>query len=278
MNTQTLRLFISLFFSMLFIISCQTNSKQTIENNIQFDSIQVDQIYHLLKNSNNPNCNLQLSFTFPENFYDKEILKKLQKNFVLSYFGEKYEDLSPNKAIAVYTEDYLQAYKELEIDFKKEESTTGNWYSYYEMVSNSIIYNQNEILSYTINFENYTGGAHGSHTYTNHVLNLRTGNPIHEEDIFVENYQENLSQILISHIVKQRDVENAKDLENIGYFSIEEIFPNGNFLIEKEGIVYTFNEYEIAAYAVGPTQVCLPYKEISHLLKKDSPISKLIIK
>jgi hypothetical protein len=87
-----------------------------------------------------------LSFTFPENFYDKEILKKLQKNFVLSYFGEKYEDLSPNKAIAVYTEDYLQAYKELEIDFKKEESTTGNWYSYYEMVSNSIIYNQNEIL------------------------------------------------------------------------------------------------------------------------------------
>ena len=83
MNTQTLKLFIFLFFSMLFIISCQTNSKQTIENNIQFDSIQVDQIYHLLKNSNNPNCNLQLSFTFPENFYDKEILKKLQKNFVL---------------------------------------------------------------------------------------------------------------------------------------------------------------------------------------------------
>ena len=93
MNTQTFKLFIFLFFSMLLMISCQTKSKQTVENNILFDSIQVNQIYHLLDNPNNPNCNLQLSFTFPADFYDNEILKKLQKNFVLSYFGEKYKDL-----------------------------------------------------------------------------------------------------------------------------------------------------------------------------------------
>ena len=277
MNTQTFKLFIFLFFSMLLMISCQTKSKQTVENNILFDSIQVNQIYHLLDNPNNPNCNLQLSFTFPADFYDNEILKKLQKNFVLSYFGEKYKDLSPNKAIVQYTEDYLQAYKELELDFKKEQNKKeeSNWYSYYEMTSNEIMFNQNEIISYTIYFENYTGGAHGSHTCTNHVINLQTGNLITEEDIFVENYQEDLAQILVNTIAEQREVENVKDLENIGYFSIEEIYPNGNFLINKNGITYTFNEYEIAAYVVGMTQVFLPFNEISFLLKQDSPIASL---
>ena len=277
MNTQTFKLFIFLFFSMLLMISCQTKSKQTVENNILFDSIQVNQIYHLLYNPNNPNCNLQLSFTFPADFYDNEILKKLQKNFVLSYFGEKYKDLSPNKAIVQYTEDYLQAYKELELDFKKEQNKKeeSNWYSYYEMTSNEIMFNQNEIISYTIYFENYTGGAHGSHTCTNHVINLQTGNLITEEDIFVENYQEDLAQILVNTIAEQREVENIKDLENIGYFSIEEIYPNGNFLINKNGITYTFNEYEIAAYVVGMTQVFLPFNEISFLLKQDSPIASL---
>ncbi len=277
MNTQTFKLFIFLFFSMLLMISCQTKSKQTVENNILFDSIQVNQIYHLLDNPNNPNCNLQLSFTFPADFYDNEILKKLKKNFVLSYFGEKYKDLSPNKAIVQYTEDYLQAYKELELDFKKEQNKKeeSNWYSYYEMTSNEIMFNQNEIISYTIYFENYTGGAHGSHTCTNHVINLQTGNLITEEDIFVENYQEDLAQILVNTIAEQREVENVKDLENIGYFSIEEIYPNGNFLINKNGITYTFNEYEIAAYVVGMTQVFLPFNEISFLLKQDSPIASL---
>ena len=281
MNTSIGKYFILLLFSTLLMDHCNTPSKQTVENDIQFESIQVDKTYHLLDNPNNPNCNLQLSFTFPIQFHDKEILNRLQKNFVHSYFGEKYIDLSPNKAIVQYAEDYIQAYKELETDFKDEqkkekESPIDSWYSYYEMASNEITYNQNGLLSYSINFENYTGGAQGSHTYTNHVLNLATGNPILEEDIFVTNFQEDLAQILVNHIVKLREVENAKELENLGYFSIEEIFPNGNFLIDEKGITYTFNEYEIAAYVVGPTHVCIPFEEISYLLKGDSPISKFI--
>ncbi|MDO4755898.1 MAG: DUF3298 domain-containing protein [Parabacteroides sp.] len=280
MNTQTGKLFILLFFSILFVTSCHTKSKQTVENNIQFESLQVDKTYHLLEQSNNPNCNLQLTFTFPKDFQDKEILKKLQKAFVSSYFGEKYEDLSPEEASNQYAKDYIEAYKELEQDFKEEQKKQGDspidsWYSYYEMASNEITFNQNNLISYTIYFENYTGGAHGSHSCTNHVINLQTGNPITEEDIFVENFQDDLAQILVNTIVKQREVEQAKDLENIGYFSIDEIFPNGNFFIDEKGITYTFNEYEIAAYVVGITQVFLPFNEISFLLKQDSPIATL---
>ena len=136
-------------------------------------------------------------------------------------------------------------------------------------------FGQNDILSYTVSFENYTGGAHGSHAYNNHVINLKTGNAITEEDIFIENFQDSLAQILIDHIAKQNKVENPKDLENIGFFSVEEIFPNGNFLVDGDGITYTFNEYEIAAYVVRETNVFLPYAEIQYLLKKDSPIYQL---
>ena len=159
---------------------------------------------------------------------------------------------------------------------KKDDLPVGAWFSYFEMSSDEIAYNQNNILSYTVSFENYTGGAHGSHAYNNHVINLKTGNAITEEDIFIENFQDSLAQILIDHIAKQNKVENPKDLENIGFFSVEEIFPNGNFLVDGDGITYTFNEYEIAAYVVRETNVFLPYAEILYLLKKDSPIAKLI--
>ena len=125
---------------------------------------------------------------------------------------------------------------------KSDETPVGSWFSYYEMSSDDIAFNQDDIISYTVSFENYTGGAHGAHSYNNHVVNLKTGKPITEEEIFVDN----------------------------------EIFPNGNFLVDETGITYSFNEYEIAAYVVGVTNVHLPYKEIRYLLRDDSPISQLI--
>ena len=260
---------------------CDTGTKKASENSITFDSISVEKTYHLLDNPDNPNCNLEIKFVYPRKYSDKEVLKNLQRQFVSSYFGENYEQLSPEEAVRKYTDDYLAAYKDLEEDYKAEvaksdETPVGSWFSYYEMSSDDIAFNQDDIISYTVSFENYTGGAHGAHSYNNHVVNLKTGKPITEEEIFVDNYQDNLARILVDQIAKQNNVSDAKELENIGFFSVDEIFPNGNFLVDETGITYAFNEYEIAAYVVGGTNVHLPYKEIRYLLRDDSPISQLI--
>lgn len=281
MSTQLCKSFVTLFLISIFVTGCNTGTKEVAENDIKFDSIQIEKIYHLLDAPENPNCNLQLNFVYPAKFANKEILKKIQQQFVFSYFGETYEHLSPEEAASRYTEDYLSAYKDLETDYKadlekKDETPVGAWFSYIETSSDNIAYNKNDILSYTVNFENYTGGAHGSHSFNNHVINLKTGNLVAEEEIFIDNYQDVLAQLIIDHIAKQNNVENAKDLENIGFFSVDEIFPNGNFLVEEKGITYTYNEYEIAAYVVGATNVFLSYEELKHLLRKESPISGII--
>lgn len=280
MKTQLYQKLVVLFLISVFVSGCNIGTKKTTDNDVTFDSISVDKTYHLLENPENPNCNLQINFTYPAKYDNKDILKKIQQQFVYSYFGDGYENLSPEEATAKYTEDYLNNYKDLEDEYKAEvakadETPVGAWFSYFEMSSDDIAYNKNDILSYTVNFENYTGGAHGAHSFTNHVIDMKTGNLIKEDDIFIEGFQEDLAQILIDRIAKQNTVENPKELENIGFFSIDEIFPNGNFLIDDNGITYTFNEYEIAAYVVGATNVHLPYEEIQYLLKKESPIAHL---
>ena len=98
MSTQISKSLIALFFLGMFVTGCNTNTKQTADNDIKFDSIRVDRTYHLLNNPDNPNCNLQLNFTYPAKFSDKEILKKIQNDFVLSYFGENYENLQKRRS------------------------------------------------------------------------------------------------------------------------------------------------------------------------------------
>ncbi|MDD2437744.1 MAG: DUF3298 domain-containing protein [Massilibacteroides sp.] len=278
MKTQTI-----IFFAVasLLFYGCKTGVKNAGKNDISFDSIQVEKVYHLLDNPENPNCNFQLKFIFPVKMGDKNLLTKIQKQFVSDYFGDEYGELSPEEATAKYTEEYLNSYKELEDDFnletqRSEGKQIPSWFSYYEMSENEICYNSNQILSYSVNFNNYTGGAHGAHSTRYHVIDLRTGNKITEDAIFVEDYQDQLAPILVDKIAELNNVQDAKELENIGFFSVDEIYPNGNFLIDDTGITYAFNEYEIAAYVLGLIEVRIPFKEIEYLLRKDSPISHLI--
>ncbi len=283
MKTYFRKCFGAIFLLGILFSSCNIKTQKSSENPVGFDSIHVEKVYHLLDNPDNPNCDLEIKFVFPNKYENKEILNSLRKQFVSSYFGEDYEQLSPEEAVQKYTEDYLTAYKDLEEDYKTElskadETPVGAWYSYYEMSSNHISFNQDNIICYTVSFENYTGGAHGAHAYNHHVLNLKTGQPIAEEEIFIDDYQDKLAQILVNHIAEQNNVSDVKELENIGFFSVDEIFPNGNFLVDETGITYSFNEYEIAAYVVGVTNVHLPYEEIRPLLKEDSPISPLFNK
>ena len=126
-----------------------------------------------------------------------------------------------------------------------------------------------------VNFENYTGGAHGAHAYNHFVIDLKNGKKLKEEDIFIDSYQEQLAAILVAQIAKQNNVTDPKELENMGFFSVDEIYPNNNFLIDETGITYTFNEYEIAAYVVGPIHVHIPFEDVQLLLKQDSPIASL---
>ena len=278
------RLFAAVWIAFAFLLgatSCDGKGSKGQQNDIEFSSIDREEQYHLMDNSENPNCNLEIKFTYPTHLGKQALLPELQKQFVSAYFGEKYEPLTPEKAVQQYIEDYLAAYKELEVDFlaEKEKASSESmtaWYSYFEMSQNEIIFNQGGILSYTVYFENYTGGSHGGHATNHYVIDLNTAKPLTEEDLFVDGFAEPMAQILVDQIAKQNDVTDPKELENLGFFSIDEIFPNGNFLVDDKGITYSFNEYEIAAYAVGLTQVTLPYAEIRHLLRDDSPIAAFI--
>lgn len=263
-----------------FLMSACSHTKTGKKNDIRFTSIQKKEQYHLLGDTANPACNLEINFSYPSKYSDPKVLALLQENFILSYFGEKYQKMTPQEAVDKYTADYLANYKDLEKDYvsdlkNEENAPVGAWYGYFEISSDKVTFNKNDIVSYTVSYNYYTGGAHGAHTYMNHVLYLKTGKTLSEEDIFNDDYKEKLSKLIVDKIAKQNNVADPKELENVGYFSIDEIEPNGNFTVDGNGLTYIYNEYEIAAYVIGAIKVHFTFEELNTLLKKESPISSL---
>ena len=283
MKGNNIKIFITALLCSVMVVGCKQKTvlNTEAENDIKFDSIMVNEKYHILGDSTNPYCLLESAFIFPADYKDKEILDKLNRHFINSFFGEDTTSVTPKEAIDRYIEKYITDYKELESDFISETEITGekpsqeSWFAYYEMSSNEILYNKCNLLSYTISVEYYTGGAHGGHGYNNYVLSLNTGEELDETNIFIENYHDSLAQIIVYTLASDNELAAPEDLESLGYFNIEEIFPNNNFFVDENGITFTYNEYEIAAYFVGRIDVFLPYEKIRHLIRKDSPVAPI---
>jgi len=268
-----------LFSLSVFLIGCNTETKKISENDIQFDSLLVEKTVHFFDIDTNPRCSLQINFVYPVYFSNEDVLKQIQQQFIFDFFGDLCADLTPEEAVVKYTDNFIITYKELEKDFKIELENHDMdieemWYVQEESATDKILFNCNDLLSFTVSKEYYYGGAHDGHSYINRVIDLKTGRRITEDVIFIDDYFDDLTKVIVDAIALSNNVE-TDELENIGFFNLDEIHPNNNFYADETGITYTFNEYEIAAYVIGAVSVQIPYEKIRHLLRIESPVSNL---
>ena len=271
--------------------ACHSEGKEIEENAIRFDSVVVEKTYPAenKKDTTAEGRVLKIHFTYPTEYANKAVLEAVQQQFVKSMLGDAYAQLPIQAAVNKYVEDYGTQLKNKEVsDFEQDtEDRSGMDFEddfdasdrpsmpEYELLNDSILYNQNNLLCYSVYREYNTGAPVAVRTYTNWVIDLKTGNRVTESEIFNEDYKDDLAKIIVDAIALNNNVDKVVDLENIGFYNINEIYPNRNFYVDDIGITYTFNENDIAAGALGATSVRIPYDKIRHLLRKDSPIAHL---
>lgn len=267
------------FIFSLFLFSCKDKREMTV-NTIEFDTINVARYHHLENDSTKPSCNIKISFVYPVKYENEEILGKLKDIFIAGFFDEDYLGMKEEDAIEKYITEYIKSYEEDARYFQFEEKeddfhSRGKYYSYYETLSNEIKFNKANILSLQVMQSNKKGDNDTYRQYSNFVINLSTGQTLTEEDIFTEDYEKILNLIFKEKLFASNNVKNVYDLEDLGYFNIEEIAPNNNFLIGENGITYIFNKGEYSVLKSDEIIIQIPYKELSRILKEKSPISDL---
>jgi hypothetical protein len=257
-------------------MSCRYTAK-TADNTISFDTIRVNETQPLGKGNSNAVlcCRLNINFTYPNVYNNPDKQHKLQAVFIESMFSVKYAGLSPQQAVDSFKNQYvkyLQCEKIAEEDYNLDDETE---FQYYLNLNNEITYCSDNLISFLVETENFEGGAHGSHSILGYVIDLNTGEFITEDSFAGIGYKKNVSDIIIKKIAESEEIDDPKQLEDIGYNNISDIVPNGNFTISKEGITYYFNDYEIAAYLIGITKVFILYEELENFIVEDNPISIL---
>lgn len=135
----------------------------------------------------------------------------------------------------------------------------------YELTSNYIVKNSNEILSLYIDYYQYTGGAHGITTRVPYNIDIKTGKELMLKDLFKEGYD---YKSIINNSINN---EIAKNPDN--YFQGKEGFNGVNekqtYYLEENNIIIYFPYYEIAPYAFGMPEFKIPLKTFENNLVYD---------
>ena len=271
-------------FIVMGLFSCKKGAQN--KNEIGYDSIVIAKHVPLLEVNDTtlPYSDVNIRFKYPVKFRNAEDLTRLQQIFIGTFFNdEQYDSLLPQSAIDKFVAAYSEEYKDLAGNFEEDKKRLPKgeipaWYWYYMSNTNKIMFQSDSLLSYAVEYSDYTGGAHGSYaiTYTNIDLNNLV--TITEEDLFIPNYKKPLTEIILQQLMKTNNVSSPDSLLEIGFFDINDIEPNNNFWLDNNGLHYSFNQYEIAPYAMGVIDVAVPYNELTAILKPQSPINHYLNK
>lgn len=275
MKKQTVSLLIFLLATSGYFSSCNnTVNKNT--GALEFDSIRVNETSHLFGDTAKPACNLIVRFTYAAKSSDIKLRDSLNNFLVSAFFGDKYINMKPEEAIKKYTEKYINDYRnDLEPMYKKDEQeqeegmNLEGWYSFYRSVEGCVKNYFKHLLVYRIDYNEYTGGAHGIYMATFLNMDLHTLSPVRLDDLFANDYKEALTDLLWNQLMADNKVTTRQELEDIGYATTGELVPTENFYLTHQGITFYYNVYDIAPYVMGPIEITLPYEIMQHLLKDD---------
>ncbi|GAA4404973.1 hypothetical protein GCM10023187_22920 [Nibrella viscosa] len=121
----------------------------------------------------------------------------------------------------------------------------------------------------TIRMETYanTGGAHPNTFSTYYSFDRATGRQLRLSDLVTDTTA--LAPIVERIFRLKQGISEEQRLEEEGYFA-----ETGRFVLPehvgvgRKGLIFYYNPYEIAAYAQGPIEIVVPYREIKEVLQE----------
>ena len=244
-----------LSFVLLMMLSSCEQDKQNMTT-LTFTEISHSERVFLFDNENMPSFSMEFQIKIPE---DSIAFSKLYHSMVLSYFGEEYQtDKSIMENLQISTQEFTKEYRNNEEDLKGEIDDIGASYNWELQISNEVIFQDEDFVSFKNETYYFSGGAHGNTIRNYFIFDLAAKNILTSSDVFMAE--------VCNNIIELQQVSISKTDINSEVLYTDGFKCDHNFYLIKEGFVFHYDQYEIASYADGPIDIFLSFKEVEPYL------------
>ena len=273
MNKILSKIVLAIFIIEFILVSCGTNKsdnkKETQNTSLKVEIIKINKKNEGCEDKNLKDCaELKIEYPFLSGNKNNEAVGAINENIKLQLLQpilDEGEYDSLDSLIDSFFNEFNSVVKE----------TAGPVQGWQIERIMKVKYQSDKILAIEYSDYSYLGGAHPNSFVTYSNYNLLDGELVSLDDCFTNGYEKKLNSIAEKIFRKQKQLKPDEDLNSAGYWFDEDKFElNDNFAILNNGLLFYFNAYDIAPYAMGPTEMIIPYSEVKQLILSDGLLSE----
>ncbi len=156
-----------------------------------------------------------------------------------------------------------------EFELLVQDHATINSVAPWEIQGNvDFVYNKNGVISVRFSVYQYMGGAHGM--ASDLYISGSRGSVLQEiplTTLFAEPEKSELTAIAESIFRAEQEIADSIVLTDAGYTFVDDVFSlTDNFAVTADGLLFHYNPYDIASYAMGEITLVIPYEKFQPLL------------
>ena len=139
----------------------------------------------------------------------------------------------------------------------------------------SPIYNRNGVVTFERVDVVKKNDKVTSVTHRYYSFDVETQTYIDVDRLFRDDAVSDVCQLLRQQLLSQNNASGNEQLNDLGYFNVENITVSRNFYFDENGVTWSYLPNELAVEAVGEPKISIPYGELSDYLCDNSIIERL---
>jgi hypothetical protein len=178
-----------------------------------------------------------------------------------------------NKAISDFVGKEVKSFKTWAGQEKKERADSGQL-GFELDLSYDVKYSAKNLVSVLYKEYTFTGGAHGNNSSSSFNYDLDRGEMLELAHLFIpdSNYLKTISDYC-SETLKGRKISDDDWIKE-GAGADKKNYSTWN--IVSDGLLVTFDSYQVAAYAEGPQEVVVPFSVLKGIIKPGGPLAAIV--
>lgn len=265
-------LLLSLIGGIVLLLSCGGEGKNSsLNENLMIEMVNYNNRSAGCDSGSIDNC-AEIKIEFPRITIDEnQVVEEKINNSITRLFNQGVFDSTAGVDFEMMMDGFIRDHESFKQEFPDASQSwtiekTGN-----------VQLNKANIFSMDYTEYSFTGGAHPNTLVLFKNYNLVNGEEIKLNELIETEKIKELNQIAEAEFRKLKNLNTSDDLGKAGFwFGNNKFKLNDNFLITDSSLVFYYNNYEITAYAFGPTELMIPYSKIKSLIDEKSLLKNLI--
>ena len=279
-KTKLFTLFILLSFTAL-LFSCGNNSLVSKGDGKPAVTVKTQ---HMNDNSsftmsNGERCTIVADATidYPVSAVDGVAIDSLQRLFA-SVVLESGDSLSLQEAMRQVVANSMHQYDFMQEPVNKDEADESEdlaTLKYATSTRITPIYNKNGVVTFERVDVVKKNDKVSSVTHRYYSFDVTTQSCIEVNQLFRDDAVADVCQLLRQQLLTQNNVTGNEQLNDLGYFNVENISVTRNFYFDDKGVTWSYMPNELAVEAVGEPKITIPYSDLEPFLCENSIIERL---